>query len=306
MRIKSATSSCCKKCLEDSLPIEMMERCAREVDSPYDIYERAGIREGIPIPKRQAAHRIVEDMIHDGRFVDFVELLIKVNSEGFMGRLYPMRGLDELIKGVIEEGFSFDKTSGKFLENQRERISPNWGRLQNGDEREMTMLRLDIAGNSQLVKNNPRPKIEKAYSDVRSIMARAVTNRLGRLWSWEGDGALAAFLFGPREKMAIFAGMDILHEVFFYNRVRNPLTSPINLRLGAHLGKVRYSDNELERLKNETVKQVMTYEALAKSNSLCISYNLYITMDQITLKLFGSEKNDKGCKYRLYSMGVEK
>jgi hypothetical protein len=106
--------------------------------------------------------------------------------------------------------------------------------------------------------------------------------------------------------MAIFAGMDILHELFFYNRLRNPLASPINIRLGAHLGKVRYSDNELERLKNETVKQAMTYEALAANNSLCISYNLYITMDQITLKLFGNEKDDHGCKYRLYTMGIEK
>ena len=303
--MKSSNSSCCRKCLEDSLPVELMERFAKEIDPLYDIHEKTGVMEGIPIPKQHAAHRIVEDMINDGRFVDFVELLIRVDAEGFMGRIYPIRGLDELVKGVIDEGFKFDKISGKFLENQRERMSPNWGRLQDGDERKMTMLRLDIAGNSTLVKNNPRPKVEKAYNDIRSIMTRAVTSRLGRLWSWEGDGAHAAFLFGPMEKMAIYAGMEILHEMFFYNRLSNPLSSPVNIRLGAHLGKVSYFDNELQRLKNETIKQTMIYEALAPNNSMCISYNLFITMDQITLNLFSSEMDNRGCKYRLYKMGTE-
>ena len=137
-------------------------------------------------------------------------------------------------------------------------------------------------------------------------MYNAVTSRLGRLWSWEGDGGLAVFLFGSIDKMSIFAGMEILHELFFYNLMRNPLDSPVNLRLGAHIGQVRYSKNELERQKNETIKQAIVYEGLAAKNALCVSYNLYITMDQIVLNLFGTEKNDRGRKFRLYTAGLGK
>ena len=305
MKIKNVNSSLCRKCLEDSLPAETMVRFAKEVNPLYDIYERTGVREGIPITKHHAAQRIVEDMINEGYFIDFVEFLIKVESEGYIGRIYSLRNLDELVKGLIDEGYNFDKISKKFLENQRERISPNWGRLLEGDEKKMTVLRLDIAGNSSLVKNNPLPKIEKAYNDIRHIITRAVTSRLGRLWSWEGDGALAVFLFGSMEKMAVYAGIEILHELFFYNRLRNPLDNPINLRLGAHIGMVSYSDNEMERLKNDTVKQATVYEELAANNSLSVSYNLYITMDQITLDLFSSEKDAWGLKYRLYTIGAE-
>ena len=143
------------------------------------------------------------------------------------------------------------------------------------------------------------------YGDIRDIMTRAVNHRLGRLWSYEGDGAIAAFFFGAMEKNAVYAGMEILHEMFFYNRLRNPLSSRVNIRLGAHIGKVTYSNNELERMKNETIKQAMSYESLAANNSLCISYNMFITMDQITLNLFGPEKNEKGYKYRLYKMGIK-
>jgi class 3 adenylate cyclase len=279
---------------------------ARLVNPEYDFHRRMGLKEGTPFPNEDAAERIVQDLINDGFFVDFVEVLIRIDHEGYMGHRYPLHGLNSVAAGLLSEGYSFDKVSGSFLENQRERISVNWGRLIDGDERKMAMLRLDIVGNSQLVKNNPQRKIEKAYDAVRKIVSKSVIDRLGRLWSWEGDGALAAFLFGEIERMAIYAGMEILHEMFFYNRLRNPLNGAINLRLGAHIGTVRYSENESERSKNEIVKKAVAFESIAGSNEICVPYNLYITMDANTLKPFGAEKSGRYGKYRLYSMGLEK
>ena len=306
MKIKSINLSLCRRCLEASLSLEDIIRFAQLVYPGYDIYKRMGIKEGRLLIKKNTAQRIVADMIESGYYIDFVELLVRIDSNGFMGHRYPFRGLDDVIGSLINEGYIFDEGSGQFFENQDERISCNWGRLKEGDERKMTVLWIDIAGNSMLVKNNSRSKIESAYKDIRDIVERSVTSRFGRLWSWEGDGALAAFLFGSMEKTVIFAGMEILHEMFFYNRLRNPLDSPIKLRLGAHIGQVKYSDSEMERLKNETIKEATFLESLAADNSLSVSYNLYITMDQHVLNLFSSQKNDRGRKYRLYKMGIEK
>ena len=306
MRIKNVNSSSCRRCLQVSLSVDMMIRFARLVDPNYNIYKRTGLSEGMPISNQNSAARIVEDMIQDDYYIDFVEALYQIDARGYMGRRYPLHGINDVVAGVISEGYSFDKVSGQFFENQQERVSVNWGRLREGDERKMTVLRLDIAGNSILVKNNPRSKVEQAYNDVRKIVSKAVTGRLGRLWSWEGDGAIAAFLFGPMEKMAIYTGMEIIHEIFFYNLLSNPLDNPINIRLGAQTGSVRYSENEVERLKNETVKQATLLEALAVNNSLSVSYNLYVGMDQITLNNFSDEKTRHGCKYRLYTIGLEK
>ena len=306
MKKKNVNSSLCRKSLQESLPIDTMIRFAQLANPEYNIYRRTGLKEGLPISKQYAAHRIVEDMILDGYYVDFVETLVQVSTKGFMGRRYLLKGLEDIVESLMDEGYTFDEVSGHFFENQEERVSPNWGRLREGDERRMTLLRLDIVGNSALVKNNPRSKIEQAYNDLRDIVDQVVTKRLGRLWSWEGDGALAAFLFGSMEKTVIYAGMEILHELFFYNRLRNPLDSPIDLRLGAHIGQIWYSNNEMERLKNETIKEAMLYEGVAAKNSLSVSYNLYITMDQQTLNLFSAEKTDRNRKYRLYKIGTGK
>jgi class 3 adenylate cyclase len=284
----------------------MMIRFAGLVYPGYNIYRRTGLSEGMPISNQTAAQLIVADMIQDGYFVDFVEALIQIDAKGYMGRRYNLKGLKDVVAGLVHDGYYFDPASGQFFENQRERTSPNWGRLQEGDERKMTVLRLDIAGNSRLVRQNPRDKIERAYKDLRLIITKAVTSRFGRLWAWEGDGALAAFLFGSMEKAAVYCGMEILHELFFYNVLRNPLDSPINVRIGAHLGTVRYSDDETERLKNDTVKQAGELESLAAVNSMGVSYNLFITMDQNTLNLFTQEKNSARGKYRLYTIGLEK
>jgi hypothetical protein len=283
-----------------------MIRFAGLVCPGYSIYRRLGLTEGMPVSNQVAAQRIVTDMIRDGYYIDFVEALIRIDGEGYMGRRYALRGLNDVVSGVIQLGYNFDAVSGRFFENQRERITNNWGRLQEGDERRMTVLRLDIAGNSVLVKENPREKINRAYRDLRAIVEKAVVKRLGRLWSWEGDGALGVFMFGSIENMAVYAGMDILHELFVYNRIDNPLKSPIAVRIAVHIGDVRYAAAELERLKNETIKQAVAMESkAAEANSMAVSFNLFMSMDQHIMDLFTPERSAAGIKFRLYHVEAE-
>lgn len=226
MTVKGSTASLCRKCMIQSLDLHDMIACARQVLPDYNLRKRLGVSERIPVSNYTAAQRIIEDMDGAGYFIDFVELLIKVDNEGFMGRTFSMRGLDDVIGAVIHEGYLYDKTARQFFENQRERVSLNWGRLKNGDERQMSALRLDIAGNSALVKSNPQHKIQKAYGALREIVTQAVISRHGRVWSWEGDGALAVFFPGPKEKAAVFCGMDILREVFFTISWKTPSRTP--------------------------------------------------------------------------------
>jgi class 3 adenylate cyclase len=306
MSAKSFSGRHCRKSLHSSLSMDEMIRLVRIINPDYNIYRRTGFSEGQPIPIQTVTTRIVTDIIQGGHYVDFVELLIKVDSEGYMGRRYAIRGLDDIIGDLIQTGYSYDKTSKFFFENQRERISKNWGRLKEDDERQMSVLRLDIAGNSTLVKENPRNLIEKSYGDMRKIVTRAVVSRLGRLWSWEGDGALSAFMLGSPGRAAILAGMEILHEMFLYNKLHNSLASPINIRLAVHSGSLRYSHDEAAALKNETVKTAVTLESKAAlPNSLVISESLAVTQDQALLNVFSNEKAVAGIKYRMYQVKEE-
>ena len=293
----------CRKSLYTSLSVADMIRFAMMVNPDYDIYKRSGYPDGYPIANQDAASRIAIDMVQDGYYVDFVEMLIKVDSQGYMGRRYELKGMNEIVTNVIQAGYSYDKTTGQFFENQQERITKNWGRLLEGAERQMAVMRLDIAGNSTLVKENPGNLIEKAYGDLRKIVTRAVVSRLGRLWSWEGDGALGVFMLGNYSRMAIFAGMEILNEMFLYNKIDNPLKSGIMLRLSVHSGNLAYSESETECLKADTVRKAITLESKAAlPNSLVISESLAVTQDQALLDIFGSQKTAGAEKYRVYQV----
>ena len=297
------TTAICRKCLYTSLSVSDMIRIAKMVFSEYDIYERSGYPNGHPFPNQDAANQIVMDMLQIGHYVDFVEMLIRVGTEGYMGRHYELKGLDDVIDDVVEAGYSFDKTTGQFFENQQERITRNWGRLLEGDERQMAAMRLDIVGNSILVKEHERELIDKAYGDLRKIVTKSVVSRLGRLWIWEGDGALAAFMLGNYSRMAIFAGMEILNEMFLYNKTSNPLNSDIRLRLSVHSGSLVYSSSDVECLKADIVRKAITLESkAAKANSLVISEGLALTQDQALLNIFSNTTIVSTEKYRIYQV----
>jgi class 3 adenylate cyclase len=297
----------CRKCLHSSLSVADMIRFAGMVYPDYDIYKNSGYPKGYPMASQAAASRIVTDMLQKGYYVDFVEKLINIDSIGYMGRRYDLRGLDDVIGDVIQAGYSYDKTTGQFFENQRERITRNWGRLFVGNERQMAVMRLDVAGNSILVKENPKPLIDKAYGDLRKIVTRAVVSRLGRLWSWEGDGALGAFMLGTYSRMAIFAGIEILNELFLYNKIDNSLNTDVKIRLSVHSGAMVYSDNEAECLKADTVQKAITLESKAAvPNSLVISESLAVTQDQALLNIFSNTKTLSADKYRIYQVSQEK
>jgi hypothetical protein len=114
----------------------------------------------------------------------------------------------------------------------------------------MAVLRLDIAGNTLLVKNNPKQLIDKAYGDLREIVNSAVVSRLGRLWTWEGDGLLwmntgrdCLFLFPPRAKCAEAAiktciGMIVSAPLFVLETFG--ISIPANFIFAMHYGTVTY------------------------------------------------------------------
>ncbi|MDR1838021.1 MAG: hypothetical protein LBQ93_00340 [Treponema sp.] len=299
----------CRKCLAASLSVDQMNRFAKMTYSDYDIHKSLGFSKGHPVGIHEAADRIVGDMLQSGYYVNFVETLIKVDSSGYMGRSFALRGLDDVISDVINAGYSYDKTTGLFFEDQNQQLTRNWGRLMEGDEQMMAVLRLDIAGNSLLVKNNPKNLIDKAYGDLRDIVTKAVVSRFGRLWSWEGDGALGVFMFGNYSRAAIFAGIEILNEMFLFNKMDNPLDSNIKLRIAVHSGHLIYSENETKISKAEIVQTAVTLESKAAiPDSLVISESLAMSQDMALHDIFSDKKtvSNSTDKYRIYQVNQEK
>jgi hypothetical protein len=277
-----------KKILSESLTPDMLARVARDVMAEdYDLRGRASVPRNFPLSGQVAASALVDDAVAEGRFLHLAERLARLDHEGFMGRAWRITNLREIFRGIEAEGYLWDEDSEHFMEDPRIRRTPNWGRLVEGEENRFSLLRVDVVRNSQLVRTHGEAAARDAYDDLRVILARCVEHRSGRIWSWEGDGALAAFLFGHSTTGAVLAGMALLHELFMYDRVQNNLGEPLRVRAAVHTGPVRWHPDVGEIARQETVLEIMEAEARWTPPS-CLSVTPAVapTLDRVILDRF--------------------
>ncbi|MBL8967344.1 MAG: hypothetical protein JNG85_10055 [Spirochaetaceae bacterium] len=287
MKVKSNLSIATKRCLHESLAPEIFARIAKEVLPGYDLPARTGFPATVPVPGQLAAARFVDDVIAEDRFLILIERLARLDREGFMGRPHRVDGLQSIMRSVAVEGYVWDETTELFMEDSRIRRTPDWGRLLEGEERRFTLLRADVVKNSRLVRVHGEAAARGAFEDLRNIFARCVEHRQGRVWRWEGDGALAAFLFGHSTTSAVLAGISLLNELFLYDRMHNSLGEPLKIRAAVHTGPLRYSNDIGVLCKQETIMEVADAEAnQTPVGALSMTPAVAATLDRVLLDRF--------------------
>lgn len=273
----------------------------------YDIYERTGFPKTISIPKRDALTQILNDIIENNRYLEFISSLIDLQENGHKGRKIKVINLRNVVQGIIERGYLYDTELRQFVENSSLRTTRNWGFLQNGNEYTLTFLSIDLVQNSKAVKDNPKEIVQKAYSDIRSMVNEAVLSRNGRLWAWEGDGGIAAYALADRHQAASLSAMEILHNLLIYNGVSNKLSNPPEIRMAVHNGPIEYSGNNEDLTKSETIQQVQKIEhEYTPPNSVTISIVVRNMIDDIIARQFQLIENHGHYQYFNYSVKLEK
>jgi len=272
MQVQASLASLTVKALAESLDLPNLKMIADRLFDSYDFNKKTGFSYNLAIPRQVAAKQLVNDVKESGLFIKLVQVLVEMHTTGYMGKKYPIKHLKEIISSIREKGIIYDMENRIFVEDPAMRKTKNWGTLSVGDQYLFALLRLDIAGNSKLVREYPDDIIQETYGDFRDIVRKAIDKRNGRIWSWEGDGGLVAFFFSNKNLYATFAGMDIVNQLFLYNRTRCRLKQPLGVRLAVHSGLMDYTDNEEDLKRNDIIKTVTDIEAnYTKPHTLTVS-----------------------------------
>ena len=139
-----------------------------------------------PCPAADAARHILKDFSREGLFFRLVEALIEVHSNGVMGREVPIPLLSRIIMEIEDQGYRYSREKGVFVESAGRDKTMGWGTLRDGRTYELALLRMDVAGNSALVRRYPAAVVRSTFSAMKEIARRQVEKRDGRIWSWEG------------------------------------------------------------------------------------------------------------------------
>jgi hypothetical protein len=304
-KINSGTRNMLEDSLVNSLSTDIMAEAASRLIRGYDIHKRTGIPYGETVSKKDAASRVISDIVEARLIPHFITLLVEMQYIGIMGRKYPISNLSSIVRELQKYGYIFDQNNRIFIENSRMRITKNWGFLREGQEYVFSFLRFDIIDNTRLVRSYPESKIKKTFNDFHAIVRESVTKRNGRIWNMEGDGGLAAFHFSERNLMATLSSMDILHRLFMYNRTGNKLGEPLQIRMAVHNGHYEYSDSMNTMRENEIIKTVHDIESrYSGPNSVTLSETVSIYLDSLLLDQFQPIRIDSNKNYFNYSIRI--
>jgi class 3 adenylate cyclase len=302
MHISGWLVSLTARAVAESMDVRTMRHLASKLLHNYDIHERTGFPRNIAIPNKTAAEQIVKDLRDSGLFLELVDLLIEIGNTGHMGRKYRVPHLREIVLEINKAGFVYDEEFKMFVEDSKVRRTKNWGVLREAEEYIFTFLRIDTVGNSDMVRKYPDELIQSAYSDLRAIVQKSVEKRNGRIWSWEGDGGTVAFYFSQKNNSAALSGIEIIHELFFYNAIRSRLDEPLKVRIAVHSGPCEFRF-KCEDIRSEALKKIAEIESnYTKPGNVTFSSNVYYSLDPIIaeqLKPMDFEENPLFFRYEL-------
>ena len=288
MKLTSRITTLFIRALSESMSVDQMQRAARKVVPGYDIHERSGFPPNIPIPRGDAARHILRDFLDQGALLKLIQALIELTTQGDMGREVKIPLLPHILAEVEDQGYHYSPQKGVFVEGGGRERTMGWGTLTEGGNYEFALLRIDIAQNSELVRRYPRGLISAAYDTVRDMVTRQVEKRDGRVWSWEGDGGLAAFYFNDKTIQATLCGMEIIHELFLYNLVGRTLPEPVRARLAVHAGPCRFLRSSKESA-GDTIRRVELLEAsYTRPGCLTVSPGVFTDLGSKLSPLFTS------------------
>ena len=306
MKVHARLSSLFVSALSQSMPVELMQKVARIVIIDYDVYERSGFPAAIPMPRADAARLILKDFTQEDSFLRLIEALIHVTTQGVMGRDVRIPLLPRIIAEIEDQGFRYSTERGMFVEAGERERTMGWGTLREGKTYEFALLRIDIAGNSELVRRYSKPQVSSVYEMVRDMVTRFVEKREGRIWGWEGDGGLAAFYFIDKTIQATLCGMEILHDLFLYNLLGRALPEPLQLRLAVHAGPCRFLMSAKEAA-GDTIRRIELLESLyTQPGSLTVSPGVFTDLGSKLSPLFAAVQGPDSSSIYCYSLGWEK
>jgi len=251
-----------KRLLSDAISRAFMTQdiqlFGREIDKNLDLYELTGFPRGCSIPRKDAADQIVDYFFNTKRISHLLELIIKVHKFGFKGEKVIIHNINHIIKEMNECGYQYKSDLEKVVFSESSGKRTDWGFLEEGKSYNFCFISIDICGNSKLVRKYDSYHIKETYKNFKNLITKCILSRNGRIWSWEGDGGLVAFLLDDFVNNAVFTSIDILNSLIIFNATENFLNEDINIRIGINAGQAEYkkSTNLINSDSIELTKEI--------------------------------------------------
>ncbi len=256
--------------LEPSVRNEIVELIARsfrprEIDeigrlvlASFDSNTISGTLKHVSLGTHKSAALLVGHCEKHGGIAALIKLIVELDEASILGRRVRLEGVERLLGALAKGGHHYDFRTRELVSSCRDpEAQANWGCLREGRLYEVTVASIDISGSSCLVRTHGLRRMEKVYLRLWNHLRERLAGVDGRIWSWAGDGGIAAFAFRDHASRAVRFALEIQRSMCVLNATMDAnLPADVALRIGLDTGPVRFAAEP-----GKIVSEVINYAA---------------------------------------------
>ena len=265
----------------------------------YDSHDTAGAERHITISRRRAAHLLVDACDRQGKSADLVSLVVDIDGNQLLGRRIRVNGIEGFLNALMRRGYVYDPDRHRIeLYQGNLGTLKNWGSLKDGRQYDVSVISVDIVGNSNLVRESGVKAVEELSFRFHSFLSRRLEEYDGRMWHWAGDGGIVAFaLEGHADRCALCA-IAIQKSMLLFNiSPDKSLDQVVSLRVAGHTGKVKFY-KDTGKIVSDTINYAAHLEKFAtRPGFVSLSENLHAAVDKRIRSLFSRWAEFEGKGY---------
>ncbi|WP_319562766.1 adenylate/guanylate cyclase domain-containing protein [Marispirochaeta sp.] len=243
----------------------------------YNSHFLTGTETHFTLSPRKCAAALVDECIDKNQMDKLIELIVSLDDQTILGRQVRIEGLEEFLNSLAHTGMVYDFRKRRLVKLRKDLdLQANWGSLNEGKRYAITIMSLDVAGNSAMVSRYGNKVMEKVYFHLRKFIEDRINRYDGRIWNFAGDGGIAAFTFRGHQDRSVLCAFEIQRSLpVFHLQTDSPLKEPLALRIGLDTGKIKFLNQT-----GNIVSEVINYAShLEKQNTpaggVSISGSLY-------------------------------
>ncbi len=259
---------------------------ARELERNFDIYEVSGFPSSMRLPAKDTADVVCRFFLEKKLLTELVNVILGLNNKQFRGKMVYLKDIGTLAKAIEDMGYEYSKESKGIRMSEKDGKRPDFGVCKEGEEYDFALMDIDIVKNSEIVNKFSYDLVKSTYTKIIAYFTNRIEKRGGRIWTWAGDGGLAAFYGNEMCVKAVNAAIDIVAGIPLFNAEHNDLPVDLNVRVAVHKGRCIYRENKDLMLSDDINFVVHLEKKFTHINSISLSENVFQELSDRHRKFF--------------------
>ncbi|HLY62521.1 MAG TPA: hypothetical protein VKV95_17405 [Terriglobia bacterium] len=247
------------------------------------------------------------------RFVKFqgIRVVAMLQTKDKIRQLKPSRAKTQSADGLTFSSTTADKAGrGLFKgiafkqEDERDKLLRELAKVKKRLEKtkqKLAFLSVDIVGSTRMKVGQDPLVLEHLFREYRTMIEGIFKKYRYRTASWTPDGVMACF---PQVDLASAAAKELLKKLPIFNKEKNRIGFPIQVRCGLNAGEVNYDESTpLELLSSRVLDITGHLQKAALPDSIFVTEEIYKELRDKNGHLLCPDEVD-GYKVYQWSAGV--